>query len=71
MNDNTSEEEKRKYMGILIENELIPRLKLSNENISKIIDIFEFAENYEYNVEQVIDLLNQRRIKVKIEIEER
>ena len=58
-------------MGILIENELIPRLKLSNENISKIIDIFEFAENYEYNVEQVIDLLNQRRIKVKIEIEER
>ena len=43
--ENLSEEEKRRHMGVLIENELIPRLKTLNNNVSKIIAIFEFAEN--------------------------
>ena len=68
--ENLREEEKRRHMGGLIENELIPRLKTLNNNVSKIIAIFEFAENYEFDVEQVIDMLNDRNIEVNIDIRE-
>ena len=69
--ENLSEEEKRIHMGVLIENELIPRLKTLNGNVSKLISIFEFAENYEYDVEQVIDILNDKNIEINIDIRER
>ena len=53
--ENSDEIVRKRHMGVLIENELIPRIKTYDDNRSKIICIYEFADNYGYDVEEVLD----------------
>ena len=65
--ENSDEIVRRRYMGILIENELIPRIKTYNDNRSKIICIYEFADNYGYDVEEVTEILKERKIEIEMD----
>ena len=61
------EEVRKRHMGVLIENELIPRIKTYDDNRSKIVCVFEFADSYEYDVEEVLEMLKEREVEVELD----
>lgn len=61
------QEEKDRYMGILIENELIPRIQ-TYKSISIIWEtIEEFSKKYGYDIKKIKDVLKNRNFKMQLD----